>query len=263
LTPSEGKRLIGKAIAQMEVVQNALEEGTIVIATSTSTAYVFEELLDRTIPNKGMFTAGVVVEKGCCITDPKGRYKHQVIKKGEVTEITTLDLNKFLGKMGPKDVFIKGANAIDPFGQAGILLGGVGGGTIGHSWGYITANGITTIIAAGLEKLVPISLTDVALKTGIETVDRSLGMAVGMMIVNGNIITEIEALNMLTSVDAIPLGGGGIDGAEGSKIFVLEGDDKSVKATYDLICSVKGEPHLKTKVQTCGLCNAKCDYKKQ
>jgi hypothetical protein len=259
LTPAEGKRLIGRAIAQMGVVQDALKEGTIIIATSTTTAYVMEELLGKEL-DKGVFTAGVVTAKGCCITDPKSRYSHQVIRKGKVTEMKTPELPKVLTDMGPTDVFIKGANAIDPFGQAGILLGGAGGGTIGHSWGYITAKGITAIIAAGLEKLVPISLSDAAPKTGIGTVDRSLGMACGMMVVGGNIITEMEALTSLTGVEAIPIGGGGVDGGEGSKIFVLEGEEENVKAAYDLVCSIKGEPPLKTKVQSCDLCGAKCEY---
>ena len=248
------------SVATMEAVQHALKEGTIIIATSTTTAYVLEELLGKEIPDKGMFTAGVVTARGCCITDPKGRYGHQVIRKGEVTEMKTPDLPEVLAKMGPEDVFIKGANAIDPFGQAGIFLGGAGGGTIGHAWGYITANGITTVIAAGLEKLVPVSLSDAALKTGIETVDGSLGMAVGLMVVGGNIITEMEALKLLSGVDAIPIGGGGIDGGEGSKTFVLEGPEENVKAAYDLICSIKGEPALKTRVQSCDRCGAKCDY---
>jgi hypothetical protein len=260
LTPAEGKRIIGRAIARMDVVQSALKEGTVIIATSTTNAYVLEELLGEKIEDKGMFTAGVVTARGCCVTDSKGRYGHQVIQRGEVTEMTTPELPKVLAKMGPGDVFIKGANAIDPFGQAGILLGGAGGGTIGTAWGYITANGITTIIAAGLEKLVPISLADAAFKTGIGTVDRSLGMAVGMMVVQGNVITEMEALNMLTGVEVIPIGGGGIDGGEGSKIFVLEGDEENINAAYDLICSVKGEPPLETKVRRCDLCDAKCDY---
>jgi len=261
LTPSEGKRLIGMAVAQMEVVQNALREGTIVIATSTSTAYVLEELLEKEIPDKGMFTAGVVTPRGCCITDPKGRYKHQVIRKKDVTEMTTKELPEVLAGMGPSDVFIKGANAIDPFGQAAVFLGGEGGGTIGHAWGHITANGITTIITAGLEKLVPISLSDAALKTGIRTVDRSLGMAVGMMVVGGSIITEMEALRLLTGVDVIPIGGGGIGGGEGSKAFVLEGDEEAAAAAYELVCAVKGEPALETRVQSCDLCGAKCDYR--
>ena len=262
LTPSEGKRLIGRAIAQMDIVQNALKEGTIIVATSTTNAYVIEELLGKKIEDKGMFTAGVVTAKGCCVTDSKGRYGHHVIEKGEVTEMKTPDLPKVLAKMGPEDVFIKGANAIDPFGAAAILLGGAGGGTIGTAWGYVTANGINAIIAAGLEKLVPISLADVVSKTGIRTVDRSLGMAVGLMVVQADVITELEAFNQLTGVEAIPIGGGGIDGGEGSKIFVLEGDEPSIKAAYDLVCDIKGEPPLKTRTRRCDLCDAKCDYKK-
>ena len=262
LTPSEGKRLIGRAIARMNIVQNALKEGTIIVATSTTNAYVIEELLGKRIEDKGMFTAGVVTAKGCCVTDSKGRYGHHVIEKGEVTEMKTPDLPKVLAKMGPEDVFIKGANAIDPFGAAAILLGGAGGGTIGTAWGYVTANGINAIIAAGLEKLVPISLADVVSKTGIRTVDRSLGMAVGLMVVQADVITELEAFNQLTGVEAIPIGGGGIDGGEGSKIFVLEGDEPSIKAAYDLVCDIKGEPPLKTRTRRCDLCDAKCDYKK-
>lgn len=263
LTTSEGKRLIGRAISQMDTVQDALKNGTIIIATSTTTAYVLEELLDRRIEEKGMFTAGVVTAKGCCVTDPKGRYNHHVIREREVTEMKTPELPKVLAGMGPGDVFIKGANAIDPFGAAAILLGGAGGGTIGTSWGYITSNGIKTIIATGLEKLVPWPLTEAVSKMGTRTVDRSLGMAVGMMVVQGEVVTEMEALNMLTGVEAIPIGGGGIDGGEGSKIFLLEGDEASIKAAYDLICGIKGEPLLRTRTRSCDLCDARCDYKEK
>jgi len=261
LIPSEGKRLIGRAVAQMDAVQSALKKGTVIIATSTTTAYVLEELLGRRIEEKGMFTAGVVTARGCCVTDPKGRYSHHVIREGEVTEMKTPELPKVLAGMGPEDVFIKGANAIDPFGAAAILLGGAGGGTIGASWGYITSNGIKTIIAAGLEKLVPWPLTEVVSKMGMRTVDRSLVMAVGMMVVQGEVVTEMEAFNMLTGVEAIPIGGGGIDGGEGSKIFLLEGDEASIKAAYELICDIKGEPPLRTRTRSCELCDAKCDYR--
>lgn len=261
LTPSEGKRLIGRAVARMDLVQKALKNGTIVVATSTTNAFVVEELLGKKIEEKGMFTAGVVTARGCCVTDPNGRYSHHVIKKGDVTEMKTPDLPKVLARMGPEDVFIKGANAIDPFGAAAILLGGAGGGTVGTAWGYVTANGIRAIIAVGLEKLVPCSLADVVSKTGIRTVDKSLGMAVGLMVVQGDVITELEAFNLLTGVEAIPIGGGGIDGGEGSKIFVLEGDEPSIKAAYDLVCDIKGEPPLKTRTRRCDLCGARCDYK--
>jgi hypothetical protein len=245
----------------MDHVIKALKEGIIIIATSTTTAYVVEELMGKKIKDKGLFTAGVVAAKGCCVTNPEDRYNHYVIEKGKLTEMNTPDLRRVLTKMGPEDVFIKGANAIDPFGSAAILVGGAGGGTIGTAWGYITSNGIKFIIAVGLEKLVPYPLSDMRAKTGIKTVDKSLGMAVGMMIVEGKVITELEAFNMLMGVDAFPIGGGGIDGGEGSKIFVIEGDELSIKMAYDLLCEIKGEPLLKTKTKRCALCDAKCEYK--
>jgi len=37
LTPSEGKRLIGMSVAQMDAVQHTLREGVTVVATSTTT----------------------------------------------------------------------------------------------------------------------------------------------------------------------------------------------------------------------------------
>ena len=66
LTPSEGKRLIGRAISKMRVVQSALKEGTIIVATSTTNAYVIEELLGKKIKEKGLFTAGVDADKLRC-----------------------------------------------------------------------------------------------------------------------------------------------------------------------------------------------------
>jgi hypothetical protein len=248
LTPAEGKRLIAKAVACMESVQNAYKNGTLIIATSTTTAYVAEELMCKEIPNKGMFTAGVVTKEGLGITVADGRYNHYVFVKGELTECTTPQLVPYLAKMGPNDVFIKGANAIDPFGTAGILLNGSGGGTIGTAWGHITRNGILCIIPVGLEKLVPVSITDAATRTGANAIDKSMGWPCGMMAIQGQVITEMEAFKLLFGVEAIPIAGGGIDGGEGSKIYLLEGDEEPVTDAYEFVKALKGEPALKTKL---------------
>ena len=248
LTPSEGKRLIAKAIAHMPIVLNAKDNGTIIIATSTTNAYVVEEITGKEVKDKGMFTAGVVTKDGLQITEAKGRYDHHIIEKGKVRTAKVPELPDVLKNMGPGDVFIKGANAIDPFGQAGILLGGSGGGTIGTAWGYLTSNGITTIIAAGLEKLVPINLSDVVNRLGINKVDVALDTKCGMMVINGYIITEMEAFKELFGIDVVPIGGGGIDGAEGCKLFLLDGEDESVKEALLLVKKIKGEPKLTTRV---------------
>jgi len=247
LTPSEGKRLIAKAIAHMEIVKLAKENGTVIVATSTTNAYVLEELLGKEIKEKGMFTAGVVTKDGLQITEAKGRGDHTVIQKGKVKTVKVPELGDILKEMGPGDIFIKGANAIDPFGQAGILLGGIGGGTIGAAWGYLTSNGITTIIAAGLEKLVPINLTDAVNRMGIMKVDTALDVKCGMMVIGGYIITEMESFKELFGVDVVPIGGGGIDGAEGAKIFLLDGEDEAVKEAVTLVKSIRGEEKLTTR----------------
>ena len=245
LTPAEGKRLIAKAISCMDSVQKAYQEGTLIIATSTTTAYVAEELMGKEI-NKGMFTAGVVTKEGASITKADGRYKHYVFDKGALKECTTPELVPYLARMGPDDVMIKGANAIDPFGAAGILLAGSGGGTIGTAWGHLIRNGAQLIIAAGLEKLVPGPLDGVAPMMGTEAIDKAMGWKCGMMVVQGQIITEMEAMKHLFGVEVIPVAGGGIDGAEGCKIFLLGGPAKNVELAYEVLSEIKGEPKLST-----------------
>lgn len=261
LTPSEGKRLIGQAVASLESVRTALDNGIIVVATGTTNAYVVEELIGKRIKNKGLFTVGVVTAKGCCVTNPHKRHDHCIIDHGTVVEMKTVDLPKILSRMESNDVFIKGANAIDPFGSAAVLLGGLGGGTIGASWGHIAEKGIKFIIPVGLEKLVPFNLSSVILKTGKRSVDKTLGAAVGMMIVHGEIITELEAFQTLAGVKAFPIGGGGINGGEGAKIFVLEGTDTSLKIAWNLLKRIKGEPQLTTETLHCNQCNINCDYR--
>ena len=248
LTPAEGKRLIAKAISCMEPVQKAYQEGILIIATSTTTAYVAEELMGKEIPDKGMFTAGVVTATGLNITKTDGRYSHHVFEKGQLKECNTSELVPYLSRMGPNDVFIKGANAIDSFGAAGILLAGAGGGTIGTAWGYIVSNGIQLIIAAGLEKLVPGPLDVLQNMMGTKVIDQYMGWKCGMIVVHGQVITEMEAMKLLFDVDVIPIAAGGIDGAEGCKVFLLEGNKDNIELAMEVLGKVKGEPPLKTQV---------------
>ena len=52
----------------------------------------------------------------------------------------------------------------------------------------------------------------------------------------------------MISARALPIAGGGIDGAEGCKVFLLEGSDENATAAYELVKVLKGEPKLKTKL---------------
>ena len=264
LTSSESKRLIGKAVARLPAVKKAYKHGIVFIATSTSTAYVAEELLGITIEEKGLFTAGVVVPRGICLTSEKKRHSYIVAKRGAAEKATLSEMQqKWLPQMGHEDVFIKGANAIDSNGAAGILLGnakGIGtGGTIAAALGAISARGISLIIPAGLEKLVPGSLMDIAPKVNGNYL-YSAGLPSGMIIVKGNIITEIEAFHILTETTATTVAAGGIHGAEGCHTFVLEGPKEQIEKSWRLLESIKGEKPVLTETEDCDKCDRSCHY---
>ena len=263
LTSSEAKRLVGKGIANLPEVQDALKNGIVFVATSTSTGYVAEELLNKPV-DKGFFTSGVVVPRGICTTSFKMRLRYIGIRKGVATDVTMPDLkDKWLPEMGPGDVFIKGANAFDVTGAAAIFLGndrGKGtGGTIGAAVGYLNARGIPLIIAAGLEKLVPGPLTETVPHVG-HPLRYAAGFPSGMMLVKGKLVSEVEAFKTLTGVNAIPVAGGGIGGAEGCHTFILEGTAEEVDKAWALYRRIKGEPPLTTTTANCDECERKCEF---
>jgi len=263
LTSSESKRLVGKGIANLPEVQTAFKDGIIFVATSTSTGYVAEELLNKPI-EKGFFTSGVVVPRGICTTFYKRRLRYIGIRKGAATDVTMPEMtDQWLPEMGPGDVFIKGANAIDATGNAAIFLGndrGKGtGGTIGAAIGFLSAKGVPLIIAAGLEKLVPGPLPETVPHVG-HPLRYAAGLPSGMMLVRGKLVSEVESFKTLAGVNAIPVAGGGINGAEGCHTFILEGTAEEVDKAWGLYKSVKGEPPLTTVTANCDECERNCQF---
>ena len=138
------------------------------------------------------------------------------------------------------DVFIKGANALN-YGKrlAGILIGDRSGGTIGATWGYIIARRIRLVIPVGLEKDVPFDINEAA--TRINRCDeKAAGPA--LFPLTGDIITEIEALKILTGAEAFPVAAGGIGGAEGSIRLCVTGTREQLEAADALLQTIYGEP---------------------
>jgi hypothetical protein len=270
LTSSESKRLIGKAVAALPQVRAAFQSGIIFIATSTSSAYVAEELLDIAIAKKGLFTAGVVVPRGFCVTSSEHRrllqYGYIGVAQGKISMNVsrTQLLEQWLPQMDHDDIFIKGVNAIDSTGLATIALGrgeqGRGnGGTIGSVIGAVTCRGIQLILPAGLEKLVPGSLIDVT-STMSGPFKYAAGLPSGMMPIKGTLITETHAFQVLTGATAIPIAAGGIDGAEGAHTFVVEGPPDAVEQAWKLYKTIKGEPPLSAITMNCDDCKMGCSF---
>lgn len=243
LTPSESRRLIAKGVANLEVVQRALKHGTIVIGLGTTNAYVAEELLrcvsgPESVLEKQRYAAGVITAEGLCVVPKEARINEIILRNGTVSDERIGDA---IETLTADDVFIKGANALDATGTAGIFMANRLGGTIGAALGSVMARGVHFIIPVGLEKTIPYSITDAAKRVGIDRCARTTGWPVGVMPVHGRVITELEAVKILGADDAFPIGAGGINGGEGSIVICCEGNPEILDALMTLVTQLKGE----------------------
>ena len=243
LTPSESKRLIAKGVVAMPEVQDALESGRIVVCTGSTNAYVAEEILGGPFQREEFITGRIIDGKMGAGGGPN-RLSTFVLDKGTKSDVPWQDALKDL-KGG--DVVIKGANAVDADGYAGILLGNPVAGTIGAVLGPVVALGAQLIVPVGLEKLVPSVLDAAEAYSGVRRVKHTLdGYPVGFMpLVNVTVVTEIQALETLFSVEATHMASGGIAGSEGSVVMLVEGFEPDVKECMDFVASIKGEPPVR------------------
>jgi len=153
LNPSESRRLIAKATVALPEVKAAMKKGWIIIARGITAAYVSEELFNIEVNPKSQQTIGII-SRGITNTNnaPPPCTMH-VVHDGKVVE--NADSNVEILNFGPDDVFIKGANAVDAQGNAGIMASNIKGGTWGTFTPIITGRNSHLIITVGLEKLVP------------------------------------------------------------------------------------------------------------
>ncbi len=242
LTPSESKRLIAKAVCRLPEVRGAFDNGRIVIIGGTTNAYVVEELLGIAV-DKFRFASGRIAFGELGANDPSTRRPPVVIINGEVVDgLRPVDVLK---EFTANDVYIKGANAVDAEGHAGVLMADGAGGTIGASMGIIQARGSNLIVPVGLEKLVP-SVIDAAGRCGQDGFAYSMGLSVGLMpLVDAKVITEVQAIEVLfgrEGVRAHHVASGGVAGCEGAVVLAIEGEDgEGVKKAFEFLQSVKGE----------------------
>jgi len=256
LNPAESRRLLAKATVALPEVQNAYKNGMIILGRGITNAFVSEELFGIKIENKGNQTVGNVCNGMTNAYPGAPPCTSHVVRRGKVVE--GADSNVEILDFGPDDVFIKGANAIDMQGNAGICAAGMKGGTIGMCWPIVTPRGSHLIMPVGLEKLVP-SVIEAARHSGIYHYKYSMGLPVKITpVVMGKVVTEIEAIGVLTGVKAHHIASGGIGGSEGAVLLALEGDEKRVEKAFEFIKSIKGEPPV-TAPDGCRVSSAK-DY---
>lgn len=256
LTPAESKRLIAKAVRALPEVQHAKDHGYLLVGRGSTNAYILEELLNKPM-EKEKYVAGQVIKGVPCVLHPDLRLKPVTFHKGQVLEV---DPSTVIDKLGPGDVLLKGANAVDSSGRVGVMMGSPVGGTMGQFYLAMKAQGLRIIYAVGLEKLVN-SVEEAANYGGRFTIGRCIGARVGLACVaDGRAFTEIDAIDTLFGLKAIHFCSGGFGGSEGSVTLIVEGKDKDVNGCLDLIEQIKGEPPLPSVKGPCKTCGLLCNF---
>jgi hypothetical protein len=247
LTPSESRRLIAKAVAILPEVKYALEKGLVVIARGSTNAFVAEEIMGISIEDKAdEYCRGFIVD-GELHANRKRHTERSigydfVLRRGKLEEV---DFQEVMQEFTTTDVFIKGANAVDSTGEAGVLAAGTAAGTIGKALPAVIFAAAHLIVPVGLEKLVP-SVSTASRNCGALNFKYSTGLPCTLVpIINAEVVTEIQAFEILAGVNATHVASGGIGGSEGTVVLSLEGSDSSIEQAFALVKTVKGEPPVK------------------
>ncbi|MGZ7043967.1 MAG: hypothetical protein ACXVHM_05185 [Methanobacterium sp.] len=248
IKPAAGKRLIGKALAEHFAMKETLKKGTIVIIAGTTNGYVAEEILSKIGQNEDFrrkrFFRGIVLPPGGSVTD-SGRIKDEsefpgdvVIKDGVWLKGKTIF--DVVDDLKEGDIILKGCNALNlQKSQAAIYIGDPFGGTIGASIQAVVGRRVRLILPAGLEKRVYGDLNDLARRLNAPG---SIGPR--LLPVPGEIITEIEAISILTGAKAEQVAGGGVSGAEGSIWLAVSGTEEEVDSAQKLLNKIIKEPNF-------------------
>ncbi|MFC1824140.1 hypothetical protein ACFL9T_15625 [Thermodesulfobacteriota bacterium] len=268
LRPAESKKLIAKAILELDAVKQALKGGILAIHPS-STTYFIREMLSGDKP-EGVWLVGMIAPRGTCIegichrafeednyddlSNPDNFPFTWIYKRGKLQE--ALKLGDLLSEMGEGDVYIKGVNAIDTYGHVGVLLASLAGGTIGRAFKAQKKRQFQMVYVAGQEKLIAGPIKEVAKETGRAITSDALGIPCGLWAIEAEAFTEIEAFRILAGVEAVSIAAGGVGGAEGSIMLVLKGEESNVNLAMNLAKEVKGAKLPDVLVPECQACHS-------
>jgi hypothetical protein len=225
LNPAESKRLLARTVAGLPEITHAYANGRLSVSTCSSSALVLEELTGEKMPPH-CYCIGMVADGMLTASHKDDRQAARFFVKGERVE---QDAWTFLDTFKKGDAVVKGANAVDPQGNAGVLASNNQSGTVGALISLLAVRGLPIIMPVGLEKLVA-SVPDAAAGWGQLTLSRTMGDAVWLYPVTcGLVVTEIQALGILAGVRARHVASGGIGGSEGAVVLLLEGYEENIE----------------------------------
>ena len=250
ITPSAGKRLIARTIANHPAIIKALKNGTLVIVAGTTNGYVAEEILKiHKIANdfsRKHFFRGITMPPTKTVT-AEGRLFDESKFPGDIVITMGIwqrgkTIADVIDNLKEGDVILKGANALDlTRRQAAILIGHPKAGTIGLALPAVVGCRVRLIIPVGLEKRVNGDLNAIA-----EKLNAPGAGGYRLLPVPGEVFTELEAIAALTGAEVELIAAGGVCGAEGACWIAVSGNEDQEAFAEQIIASVSNEPPFST-----------------
>ena len=227
-------------------VQTALRSGTIVIIAGTTNGYIAEEILASSGQlekfNRRRFFRGITLPPGMPsldtgrLPDEAGFPGDVVITGGEWQQGKTIF--DVVDDLKEGDVILKGANALDLLNRrAAILIADPRGGTILAALQAVIGRRVRLLLPVGLEKRVPGNLEQLAARLNAPGAGGPR-----LLPVSGELVSEIEAVTLLTGATAELVAAGGVCGAEGSIRLAISGAPEKEEHAREILASVVKEP---------------------
>ncbi|MFW9853606.1 MAG: hypothetical protein ACFFFG_01000 [Candidatus Thorarchaeota archaeon] len=252
LTVSEAKQVIARAIVSRADVKYALANGKVLLKGGTTVSTISEQLAGQSLR-----IGGRISPRGTMNALERQKHPHCVLlEKNEIMDIDK-DIEKVTANLQAEDIIIVGANALDSHGNVAMMAAAPLGHNPGKAMAGFSSQGCKVIIAVGLEKLIPGTIKEAVQASGRISIHKSMGAAVGLIPLIGEVVTEKEAIISLADVKATVIASGGIEGAEGATTLVVEGSEDETEKIFRILMDIKG-------AQTSGLpgslpeCNGQC-----
>lgn len=240
LTVPEGKALMARAVCRLPQVEKALQSGKILLKGGTTVSEIAHILIGIRLRISGRISPRGTM---ACMGDSP--HPHSIlVENGEAVNVDDV-LEDVVSSMGPGDIAVISANAIDTEGNAAMMAGAELGGKPGRIISGLMAEGLEILIPAGLEKLIPGKIADAVRAAGRKKPDSSMGMSVGLIPIIGKVFTELDAIRALSGIEPVIIGRGGIQGAEGATVFAVEGPPEQIEKLMELIFEVKNQAAYK------------------
>lgn len=234
LTVEEGKQIIALGTCRHRFFKKALSSGKILLKGGTTVSRISE-----IVTGLPLRISGRITERGTVASLNQPEAPHSIIiEKGSWRNIDQ-DIVLESQKLDKDDLVVCGANAFDYHRRAALMAGSPGGGNVGMSVSAWYSEGVPVLIVAGLEKMIPGDLDKIIPGSGRRGKDYSWGMAVGLIPIMGELITEIEAVKLLVDVECWSIGSGGLGEAQGSATLEAWGADEEIYKLIDTLKKVK------------------------